>query len=323
MKNNFIKMLLIVVLFATVVLPNSQTTVNAASKYTATVNTEILNVRKTASSKSAKIGQLKKKAKVTVYVKNKKGWATIKYKNKKGYVSASYLSYAKPKAVKTYAATVNTKVLNVRASASSKSKKIAQLKKNAKVTVYVKNKKGWATIKYKNKKRYVSAAYLKYPKKYVSYKRNKNYVFTIQSYSLFGEGSEKSDITNIKNIHFIKTTAKGDLWSDNTVWKETSKGLKVYAGKDATTLSYELKYPIKKNQSYQSKNKGYVEYNTVKSVNKTIKLGNKTWKNVVHVEIDPKDNQYMYDFYVKPGFGVINRENNRSYHTEVISYKKK
>lgn len=64
----------------------------------------------------------------------------------------------------TYSAVVNTDSLNVRAKASGSSEKLGSLKKGTKVTVYVKNKNGWATILYKNKKAYVTAKYLKYPK---------------------------------------------------------------------------------------------------------------------------------------------------------------
>lgn len=63
---------------------------------------------------------------------------------------------------KTYSAKVNTAVLNVRQKPSVNSKKLGILKKSTKVTVYVKNKNGWATIKYKNKNAYVSAKYLSY-----------------------------------------------------------------------------------------------------------------------------------------------------------------
>lgn len=63
----------------------------------------------------------------------------------------------------TYSGVVNTDLLNVRAKPSSSSEKVGSLKKGTKITVYEKNKNGWATIQYKGKKRYVSAKYLNYP----------------------------------------------------------------------------------------------------------------------------------------------------------------
>lgn len=62
----------------------------------------------------------------------------------------------------TYSGVVNTDLLNVRAKASSSSEKVGSIKKGTKVTVYVKNKNGWATIQHNGKKRYVSAKYLNY-----------------------------------------------------------------------------------------------------------------------------------------------------------------
>lgn len=92
MKKHYFKLILAAILLVTLVLPNSQQSVKAATNYTATVNTPLLNVRKAPTSTSKKLGQLKKNTKVTVYTKNKKGWATINYKNKKAYVSAAYYS---------------------------------------------------------------------------------------------------------------------------------------------------------------------------------------------------------------------------------------
>ncbi|WP_157827658.1 SH3 domain-containing protein [Niallia nealsonii] len=68
--------------------------VNAATKYSATVNTKILNVREKTSDKSKKVGTLKKGTKVTVYSKTKSGWSQIVYKKKKAYVATKYLKFA-------------------------------------------------------------------------------------------------------------------------------------------------------------------------------------------------------------------------------------
>ena len=72
----------------------STSSVEAASTKTAyvEVNSGVLNVRSSASTKSKIVGTLKNKTKVTVYsVTN--GWAKIKFKNKNSYVSNQYLRY--------------------------------------------------------------------------------------------------------------------------------------------------------------------------------------------------------------------------------------
>lgn len=71
----------------------------ASSMITATVNVKsgTLTVREKPSVTSKKLGSLKNKTKVTVYVKNKNEWSTIKYTYKKkkikAYVSALYLKF--------------------------------------------------------------------------------------------------------------------------------------------------------------------------------------------------------------------------------------
>ena len=75
----------------------STSSVEAASTKTAyvEVNSGVLNVRSSASTKSKIVGTLKNKTKVTVYsVTN--GWAKIKFKNKNSYVSNQYLRYTAP-----------------------------------------------------------------------------------------------------------------------------------------------------------------------------------------------------------------------------------
>ncbi|MED1467619.1 SH3 domain-containing protein [Bacillus salipaludis] len=67
---------------------------HAATKYSATVDTKILNVREKATIHSKKMGSLKKGAKVTVFSKTKTGWSQISYKSKKGYVYTKYLKFA-------------------------------------------------------------------------------------------------------------------------------------------------------------------------------------------------------------------------------------
>ncbi|QQZ10010.1 SH3 domain-containing protein [Heyndrickxia vini] len=80
---------------------------------------------------------------------------------------------------KTNTAYVNADVLNVRAKASTSSKKLGTLKYGTKVIVYVKNKSGWATIKYKGKKAYVKAEFLSSTKK-KSFLMDRTMIYTVQ-----------------------------------------------------------------------------------------------------------------------------------------------
>lgn len=64
-----------------------------------------------------------------------------------------------------YSAIVTTDLLNVRAKATTNSKKIGTVKKGEILEVYEKDINGWAKIKYKDKTGFVSAAYLKYDSK--------------------------------------------------------------------------------------------------------------------------------------------------------------
>ena len=91
------------------------------------------------------------------------------------------------KASTTQSATVNTKGLNVRAKALTKSKKLGTLKKGSKVTVYAKTKSGWSEIRYKNKKAFVYSKYLTFIKKTAkapSYLMNKKKTYVYKDKSI-------------------------------------------------------------------------------------------------------------------------------------------
>ena len=98
MKNKAIQSVLAIILVIPILFSfTSTSSVEAASTKTAyvEVNSGVLNVRSSASTKSKIVGALKNKTKVTVYsVTN--GWAKIKFKNKNSYVSNQYLRYTAP-----------------------------------------------------------------------------------------------------------------------------------------------------------------------------------------------------------------------------------
>ncbi|MED2971032.1 SH3 domain-containing protein [Fictibacillus sp. B-59209] len=138
------------------------------TKYVNVSASSSLNLRKSATTKSAVIGKLVKGNKVIVYSESK-GWARLKYNGKYGYVSSKYLvskpsttkttiSAAKPTtAIKYVKVTQGT--LNMRKSASSSATVIVKLAKGTKVTFYSQSK-GWSKIAASGKIGYVGSAYL-------------------------------------------------------------------------------------------------------------------------------------------------------------------
>lgn len=142
----------------------------ATTKYVEVPKGIDLNVRKSASSKSKKIGTLKNNTKIIV-ISIKGSWAKINFKGSTAYVSTAYLTTTKSKIVAVsstskkevlttyYVNTGSTIALNVRKSKSTKALKIGTIKNGAKVNV-VSYAKDWTKIKYGTGYGYVSSVYL-------------------------------------------------------------------------------------------------------------------------------------------------------------------
>lgn len=173
-KKKITQLMLACVLLLSLITPLSVSTVEAAAVdgtyATVATSSDPLSVRSSPSLSSKVIGSLKKGTIVTTvyYLDYYYAWTEIYYKDTTAYVATEYLDDS-INYYDTYSATVkiNSGSLNVRSSKSTKNKKniVGSLKKGASVTVYVKNKKGWATIEYGNRLVYVSSKYLKYPTK--------------------------------------------------------------------------------------------------------------------------------------------------------------
>lgn len=143
----------------------------AAATKKGTVTASSLAVRSSNSTKSAKIGAVKKGTAVTIYA-TKNGWYQISYGKTKGWVSASYVKLAQAAAptlsttstvsrsTTTKKGTVTASSLTVRKSNNAKSAKIGVVQKNTSVTIYTANS-GWYQISYGNTKGWVSANYVK------------------------------------------------------------------------------------------------------------------------------------------------------------------
>ncbi|WP_462405932.1 SH3 domain-containing protein [Gracilibacillus sp. Marseille-QA3620] len=126
------------------------------------VTVSSLNVREKATTSSKVIGSVKKNAALTL-LKKSGTWGQVKLSNgKTGWVSMKYLTTKKPSTpasnLGTYYVTVSS--LNVREKATTSSKVIGSVKKNASLTL-LKKSGSWGQVKLSNgKKGWVSTKYL-------------------------------------------------------------------------------------------------------------------------------------------------------------------
>ena len=148
---------------------NSNTTSSATKVvYTATVNTDSLNVRSGGSTSYSVIGKVTRGTKVEIVDKMSNGWSKIKYSSGYGYVSTTYLSNIKEvsssndtsTATKVTHTGVVTDGLNVRSGGSTSYSKIGYLNKGTKVNIVDKLSNGWYKIKYESGYGYVSGKYV-------------------------------------------------------------------------------------------------------------------------------------------------------------------
>lgn len=125
-------------------------------------------MRKSASKKS-KISYILLKGKKVTVVSTVGNWYKVKYKGKYGYILKTYVSVAKAKSTTKKTGTVKSYYLNMRKSASTRSKVIKVLKKGAKVTI-LSTGTNWYKIKYGGKTGYVRKGYISTGKTTTTYK---------------------------------------------------------------------------------------------------------------------------------------------------------
>ncbi len=144
-------------------LKSTTTTETAYESVGTTKNS--LNVRKSPSASSTRLGVLGKGAKVNVVAKTSNAWLKIKYNGGYGYVSAQYVTLGSETTEDTtetaYTANGVTKnPVNVRKSAGAGYTKLGSLKKGAKVSIVAKCANGWYKIKYGSGYGYISGQYV-------------------------------------------------------------------------------------------------------------------------------------------------------------------
>lgn len=117
-----------------------------------------LNVRKSASTNSSILGNLKNGSQVTI-VETLNGWYKINYGSSYGYISSSYVSFNGQSSVTVGYVKTSGSNLNVRKNATTNSGILGTLLNGAQVEI-VETLNGWYKIKYGNSYGYVSSSYI-------------------------------------------------------------------------------------------------------------------------------------------------------------------
>ncbi len=131
---------------------------------TGIVTATVLNVRSSPSTNSSVLTTLRKGSTVNI-VSNSNGWHNIKLANgQTAYVSSAYINenstITNTPQVTTRIGTVNTGILNVRSSPSTRSRILTTLKRGTSVTI-LSTANGWHNIRLANgQTAYVSSTYL-------------------------------------------------------------------------------------------------------------------------------------------------------------------
>jgi cell wall-associated NlpC family hydrolase len=128
----------------------------AGSIKTGIIKNDVVNVRKSASTSSDVIAQVKKNVQVKV-IDSSKDWYKVSISGETGWIKKSLVAI---KSTSLGTATVTVSVLNVRSKTSISSKKVAELSKYDKVTLLSKSGT-WSKVKTpKGKIGYVSSKYI-------------------------------------------------------------------------------------------------------------------------------------------------------------------
>lgn len=277
-----------------------------------------LNVRKSASTASKKVGTLKTNTKVTV-ISTKNGWSKIKFKTSTAYVSTAYLTKTKPKTTTTaktekatiYYVNTNSKSgLNVRKSKSTSAKKIGSLKNGAKAEV-VTYDKNWSKIKYGSGYGYVSTPYLNKKKKIVVSEAEEilsgNYYATP---SLFVNlNVRESASTAAEKLGEIKQNTLLQVISQNDGWTKIKFGSKTgFVSSDYVSESITVDFARNQNKTYTVNDvdaNGEVKAFFQKEEKNIVKWGNVN-KGFTHTESISANSYALFNYETGHGYAINN-----------------
>jgi len=124
-----------------------------------TVNSN-LNARKGPNTTYAKIGSLKKNAKVSVVAKTSNNWYKIKFNNSYAYVSSQYVTLTEIEELEYSATASILSDVYVRKGPNTNYEKIGTVKKDDKVNIVAITSNGWCKIKFNNSFGYIYGEYV-------------------------------------------------------------------------------------------------------------------------------------------------------------------
>lgn len=203
----------------------------------------------------------------------------------------------------------NDQMLDVREKASTNSNKLGSLTNRTKVTVIVKDKNGWTTIRYNNKNAYVLSKYLT-----PSFKKDPSLIYTYMEYGQ-------------KTTYNFLTKEDNDWDSWEVIYNITpvlfsigENGFALGSGYPEREVSNDLFYPIEKGKTWTN------EFGLVfEIVNEgtTVKTKAGTFKNAVVIKqtMDFNDSA-IYDYYV-PYIGEVLRTSEGKNILELIAIEKR
>ncbi|MCC3866306.1 SH3 domain-containing protein, partial [Terrisporobacter petrolearius] len=122
--------------------------------------TDNINVRKGPSTTYAKIGSLKKNAKVSIVAKTSNNWYKIKFNNSYAYVSSQYVILTEIEELEYSATASILSDVYVRKGPNTNYEKIGTVKKDDKVNIVTITSNGWCKIKYNNSFGYIYGEYV-------------------------------------------------------------------------------------------------------------------------------------------------------------------
>lgn len=288
--------------------------VKTTTYYVKTGSNIDLNVRKSKTTSSTKLGEIKNGSKVEV-VSYAKDWSKVKFGKGYGYVASHYLykkkltsSEANPPSMKGdfYAIPGLEINLNVRSGQSTSSKKLGEIKTNTPLEVVSQNN-AWTKIKYKKGYGYVS-------NNYVSKEVNKDFGRDLDdTYTVFDieAGKEIKTYYQKKEKNIIKW---GNVNYGFTHTETISKNSYTLFNYD-TGYGFSINGPIYKGAIKGSLASGY---SRIATVDYTAKVKAGTFKDVVVQKFYDKKGRNYKKVYFAPENGVIKAVENGQTTFELI-----
>ncbi|WP_368633999.1 SH3 domain-containing protein [Kurthia gibsonii] len=268
-----------------------------------------LNVRKSPSSQSQKLGTIKNKSKIDV-VSYGKEWSKIRYKTGYAYVATMYLTKNKPalqpSTTTVYYVKTNGIALNVRKSASSTSTKLGSLKDQTKVDV-VSYGKEWSKIRYQSGYGYVASSYLTKQKPVSESFQQMTGTYYANPGLTTNLNVRTAPSTTAKKIGEIKQNTKLHVLAQSDAWAKINyNGKTAYVSKDYVSKEVKTNFLRNQNRSYEVYD---VEENgTIETIYQKQEKGIVKWGNVnrgfTHTETATSKSYTFFNYHTGYGFAI-------------------